>query len=87
MVAGAERVKIHGDYIPVRAEVSNLQMLSAHADGDEILAWLRNLRAPPRMTFVTHGEPDASDALRHRIEEELGWPCTVPEYRDRVDLT
>jgi len=87
MVAGAETVKIHGEYVPVRAEVSNLHMLSAHADADEILAWLRNLRSPPRMTFVTHGEPNASDALRHRIEEELNWPCTVPEYRDSAELT
>lgn len=86
MTAGAERVKIHGEYVPVRAEVQNLEMLSAHADAGEILAWLSNFEAPPRMTFVTHGEPAASDALRHRIEEELGWSCRVPEYREEVDL-
>ncbi len=84
---GAERVKIHGQYVPVRAEVANLQMLSAHADADEIMAWLGDLREPPRMTFITHGEPEAADALRHRIEEELGWPCTVPDYRDETELT
>ncbi len=39
------------------------------------------------MTFITHGEPEAADALRHRIEEELGWPCTVPDYRDETELT
>jgi metallo-beta-lactamase family protein len=61
-------------------------MLSAHADAGEILAWLSNFEAPPRMTFVTHGEPAASDALRHRIEEELGWSCRVPEYREEIDL-
>ena len=86
LTSGAKSVKIHGQYIPVRAEVANLDMLSAHADADEILDWLRNLEMPPKMTFVTHGEPDASDALRHRIEEELGWSCSVPEYRDRIDL-
>jgi metallo-beta-lactamase family protein len=86
MMAGAERVKIHGDYVPVRAEVQNLQVLSAHADADEILTWLRNFEAPPRTTFVTHGELAAADALRHRIEEELGWPCHVPEYREEVEL-
>ena len=61
-------------------------MLSAHADADEIMAWLRISARRPSMTFITHGEPAAADALRHRIEEELGWACTVPEYRDTVEL-
>ncbi|MEQ9145626.1 MAG: MBL fold metallo-hydrolase [Parvibaculaceae bacterium] len=87
ITAGAEAVKIHGQYVPIRAEVHNLHMLSAHADANEIMAWLGNFDEPPRRTFVTHGEPAASDTLRHRIEEELGWPCTVPDYRDRVALT
>jgi metallo-beta-lactamase family protein len=87
MTKGAQSVKIHGSYVPVRAEVDNLHMLSAHADADEIMAWLRNFRKPPKRTFITHGEPDAADALRHRIGEELGWSCTVPEYRDTVELT
>lgn len=86
MTAGADSVKIHGQYVRVNAEVANLQMLSAHADADEIMAWLGNFEAPPRMTFVTHGEPAASDALRHRIAEELGWPCTVPDYREEAEL-
>jgi metallo-beta-lactamase family protein len=87
MTKGAQSVKIHGSYVPIRAEVDNLHMLSAHADADEIMAWLRNFQAPPKETFVTHGEPAAADALRHRIAEELGWSCTVPEYRDTVELT
>lgn len=87
MTSGAKTVKIHGSYIPVRAEVENLHMLSAHADADEIVAWLGNFTSAPRQTFVTHGEPAASDALRHRIEEELGWRCCVPDYRDQVELS
>jgi metallo-beta-lactamase family protein len=70
----------------VRAEIANLDMLSAHADADEILAWLGNFKAAPRMTFLTHGEPAAADTLRKRIEETLRWPCTVPDYRDTVEL-
>jgi metallo-beta-lactamase family protein len=87
MVAGADQIKIHGQYIPVRAAVSNLEMLSAHADADEITRWLKGLRKAPRRTFITHGEPAASDALRHRIEEELGWSCLVPEHGQQVDLS
>ncbi len=86
MLAGAESIKIHGGYVPVRAQVSNLDMLSGHADADEILRWMRGFKIPPRMTFITHGEPTASDALRHRIEEELGWQCLVPEHGQKVTL-
>lgn len=86
MTNGADKVKIHGSYVSVRAEVYNLQMLSAHADGDQLMNWLGNFAKPPKMTFVTHGEPKASDALRHRIEEELGWDCHVPEYREVFEL-
>jgi len=87
MLSGVESIKIHGEYVPVRAEVKNLDMLSAHADADEILRWLRGFKQPPCMTFITHGEPVASDALRHRIEEELGWPCMVPDHGQKFDLT
>jgi len=87
MVAGAKEVKIHGAYVPIRAEVDNLDMLSAHADADEIMAWLGGFEAPPALTCVIHGEPAAADALRHRIEERLGWTrVIVPEYRDTVDV-
>lgn len=86
MTAGADSVKIHGQYVPVRAEIANLDMLSAHADASEILGWLQNLEAPPKTTFITHGEPDAADALRRRIEEKLHWNCSVPQYRDQIDL-
>jgi metallo-beta-lactamase family protein len=86
MIAGAESIKMHGEYIPVRAQVRNLDMLSAHADADEILRWLHGFKKPPRMTFITHGEPNASDALRHRIEEELGWRCLVADHGQRVSL-
>ncbi len=86
MVAGADSVKIHGSYVAVRAEVRNLDMLSAHADCDEILRWLKGFARPPKTTFVTHGEPSASDALRHRIKEELQWDATVPEHGQKVEL-
>ena len=86
MVAGAQTIKIHGQYIPVRAEVRNLDMLSAHADSEEILRWLKGFQHPPARTFVTHGEPAASDALRHRIEEEFHWNVSVPEHGEKVEL-
>ena len=86
LVHGAETIKIHGEYIPVRAEVRMLENLSAHADSEEILGWLKGFIQPPRKTFITHGEPEAADALRHRIEEELHWSCVIPEYLQRETL-
>ena len=86
MLNGAEAVKIHGEYVPVRAEVMNIDNLSAHADYAETLDWLRHFESPPRQTFITHGEPAPADALRHRIEEELGWRARVPEHQERVTL-
>lgn len=86
MVAGAETVKIHGMQVPVRAQVTQLETLSAHADCDGILAWLSGFEKPPRQTFIVHGEPDAADALRKRIQDELGWNCRVPEFMECVEL-
>jgi metallo-beta-lactamase family protein len=86
MTAGARQVKIHGHYVPVNAEVDNLHMLSAHADANEIMGWLKGFAQPPKKTFLVHGEPVAADALRHRIEEELHWNVEVPEYKEEAML-
>jgi metallo-beta-lactamase family protein len=86
MINGADSVKIHGAYVPVRAEVVAFDGFSAHADYAEILKWLAWFEAPPKQTFITHGEPPAADALRHRIEEQLGWHCRVPDYLEKAVL-
>ncbi len=87
ILQGAASVRIHGEDVPIHAEVASLPGLSAHADAGEILQWLRGFAAPPTQTFVTHGEPAAADAMRSRIEHELGWPCRVPDYLETVDLS
>lgn len=86
LIEGARQVKIHGAWIDIRAEVDELSMLSAHADADEILRWLGGFKAPPTYTFIVHGEPDASDALRRRVERDLGWNCSVPAMNETIDL-
>ncbi|MEJ8856876.1 MBL fold metallo-hydrolase [Variovorax robiniae] len=85
MVAGAPSVKIHGAYVPIHAEVANLDGLSAHADREQLLAWAGGMPAPKRV-FVTHGEPVAADALRLALEERYGWPATVPDYLEARTL-
>jgi metallo-beta-lactamase family protein len=86
LAASAREVKIHGDYVPVRASVVNLGSLSAHADRRVRLAWLGRLPRAPRRVFVTHGEPVAADSLRQAIEERHRWPCTVAEHMQAVEL-
>ena len=85
LVAGEREVKIHGEMVPVRAAVSQLTGLSAHADRGELLAWMAHLRSPPEQTFVVHGEPEAADALRCEIQNLLGWRVRVPQYGEEVE--
>jgi len=86
MVAGAEFIRIHGQDVPVRAEVANLETLSAHADYAEMIDWLTGFQQTPQTTYLTHGEPQACDQFRQHIERRLGWNCYVPDYREMVTI-
>lgn len=83
---GAHLLKIHGRYIPVKAQIEKVDGFSAHADRSELLSWLASFSEPPRMTYVVHGEPESSDALQQEIEKKLGWPAVVPRLLERVVL-
>ena len=86
LAQGAAEVKIHGGWVPVRAEVHALDRLSAHADRGGLLAWLAAFGQPAPRVFLTHGEPAAADALRVHIAERLSIEATVPEYRDEFPI-
>lgn len=83
---GAKELKIHGQWIPVHAEVARIDMLSAHADSDELMRWLSGLVRAPQRVFIVHGEPEASEALRVRIQRELGWEAVVPRPEQEFRL-
>ena len=78
--SGARTVRIHGRDVAINAEVAQLQSASAHADANQLLEWLRAMPAPPSQVYVVHGERSASDALRMRINHDLGWRALVPEH-------
>ena len=84
LAEGARQVKIHGRYVPVRAEVVSVPDFSVHADAQETIDWLARAPRPPHTVYVVHGEPDAAAALASRISSELGWTAVVPSYRERV---
>jgi metallo-beta-lactamase family protein len=82
LVDGERRVKMHGEWVPVAARIERLDSMSAHADANEIVRWLRGFTRPPSRTFVVHGEPPAQTALGARITAELGWRHSAPAYRE-----
>lgn len=77
---GAEDIKIFGEYVPVRAEVVDLDSMSAHGDYMELIKWMKGIKIKPKRMFLTHGEPAAADAFRKHIERHLGWSPEIPEY-------
>lgn len=86
LVSGARKLRMFGREIPIRAEVVQMESFSGHADADEIIAWMGGASGAPVMTYLTHGEPDAADALRWRVEHELGWSVRTPEHLERISL-
>lgn len=86
LLGGARSLRIFGEDVPIRAEVVDIDTMSAHADADEIIAWMRGTLKAPERVYVTHGEPAAADTLRARINRELGWRARVPEQGERVGL-
>jgi metallo-beta-lactamase family protein len=86
LTEGAKQVKIHGQLVAVNARIERLDSMSAHADSDEILKWLRTAPRAPKMTYLVHGEASAQEALRARIGAEIGWPVHIPAHAERVDL-
>jgi metallo-beta-lactamase family protein len=83
---GAAVIRIFGVDVPVRAHVETIDGLSAHADADGLLRWLRSASRPPRRVFVVHGDPRPARALASRIEAELGWAVSIPAHGDSVAL-
>jgi metallo-beta-lactamase family protein len=85
LVHGAQTLKMYGGYIPVRAEVVALRGFSAHADADELLAWVA-LGPEPATCYVVHGDEQPARTLAGRITRELGWCAVVPRFEERVLL-
>lgn len=80
LLEGQKEIRIHGQMVPIRAQVRALEAMSAHADAVEIMRWL-GLSGPtlnPKKVFITHGEKEAAQALRKKLESAFQWACEVP---------
>jgi metallo-beta-lactamase family protein len=84
---GEPEVKILGQWVPVRCRIEKIGGFSAHADWAEVLRWLQGMNGTPRRTFLTHGEPEAANAMGGHIKEKFGWEVEVPQYGDRFELS
>ena len=86
LIEGAKYVKMYGQQIPVHANIERLNGMSAHADSDEILRWLRTFPRAPKITYLVHGELPAQAALKSRITKELGWKVEIPTQGQTVEV-
>jgi len=86
LVDGAEKIRLFGDEIPVRADIYTIGGLSAHADQAALLNWLGHFRRAPRQTFVVHGETETATLFAGLVRERLGWEATVPAEGDTITV-
>ena len=86
LAEGATRLKMHGQYVGVKAEILQDSEFSVHADATDLIDWLRDLHPPPVTVFCVHGEPDPAAALATRIERELRLAAVVPTLDEVVVL-
>ena len=86
LVDGAEYVKMHGELVPVKAQIEQIQSFSVHADSDGLIRWLGSASEAPGIVFVVHGEEGAAKVFGDRIKSQLGWKSHVPHIGERVSL-
>jgi metallo-beta-lactamase family protein len=84
---GAKTLRLYGQEVAVNAEIVTMGQFSAHAGKSELLRWLTGLPAPPRQTYLVHGEPVAAQALQAAIQDKFKWKVSVARYLDTVDLS
>lgn len=84
---GEKEVKVLGQWIPVRCQTVKVGGFSAHADWQEVIRWLKDLPAPPRRVFVTHGEVGSATAMAEHIREQFNWQVEVPTHGQQFELS
>ena len=86
LVEGATEVKMHGEMVPVRAQIESIQSFSVHADGDELIAWMGTQSEAPGQVLVVHGEAGVAEVFSDRIKSQLGWKSHAPHDGEIVRL-
>ncbi|MCB0473545.1 MAG: MBL fold metallo-hydrolase, partial [Flavobacteriaceae bacterium] len=86
LLAGDSEIKFFGEYHPIKAEVFKINAFSGHADQKELIDWMKHFKEAPQLTFINHGEPHQSQALKIKIKSVLGWNCTVAKMNKVYEL-
>ncbi len=86
ILSGEKTIRIYGEEVEIKAEVVALEGMSAHADSEQIIEWLKTTPKAPQVVYLNHGEPIPADTLRQRIEHELGWSAMVPLLGQSVEV-
>lgn len=82
LLEGNHELKLYGKYYPVKAKIRHLESLSAHADQQELLQWMEDIKNVPEGVFLIHGEPSALDAFRVKIRDVHGWQIHIPKLNE-----
>ncbi len=83
---GTHEIKFFGKYYPVKAQIKNIESLSAHADQHDLIEWMSEIKNIPEEVFLVHGEPTASDAFRVKIKDTYNYHVTIPKLYDVIEL-
>lgn len=83
---GAKTLQLFGRVVPVCAEIVEMGQFSAHAGKSELMRWMTGLQVPPKQVYLTHGEPQAAQALQQAITTSFKWNAAVARYLDTVEI-
>ena len=83
---GATEVKMHGEMVPVKASIEQVQSFSVHADANELVAWMKTASIAPKQVFVVHGEAGVAESFAERVHAELNVPSKAPSLGERIVL-
>jgi len=86
LLSGDSEIKFFGKYHKINAEVFKINEFSGHADQNELMDWLQHFTTPPILTFINHGEPHQSQALKTKIKTDLNWKCTISKLNKEYYL-
>ena len=82
LLDGAHEIRFFGKYYPVKATIKSIESLSAHADQNDLLNWMRSIKNSPEKVYLVHGESSALDAFRVKIKDTYKWNVSIPKLTD-----
>lgn len=86
LLDGVKEIKFFGKRYLVKADIHYIESLSAHADQNGLMNWIKQIKNTPVKVFIIHGETEASEALCAKIESELNWEVIIPKLFEKYSL-